>query len=190
MNKILPMRNIQRKKINHYTALGIVIYLPLKGNSVLGKNQLKNEQDLHVNGSVDSMYSLLGDKSNMHQKENRKKQKKEEEEKCVRWTPVLSCNPNSLAYNGKKDAQILISMNGDEVTAFRGHPHLPTGEGVLPIHFVSGVFALALCQVGQGSLWTSTKKKKNEEKKSMKFSVFIGIFFFLILSPLDLLDQG
>ena len=30
MNKISPVRNIQRKKINHYTAPGIVIYLPLK----------------------------------------------------------------------------------------------------------------------------------------------------------------
>lgn len=31
------MHNIQRKKIDYYTALGIIIYLPLKENNVLGK---------------------------------------------------------------------------------------------------------------------------------------------------------
>lgn len=49
-------------------------------------------------------------------------------------------------YNGEKDAQI-VSMNGDEVTAFHGHPNLPTGEGVLPIHFV-GCFCVSFVPSG------------------------------------------
>lgn len=59
---------------------------------------------------------------------------KKKKKKCVCWVPV-KLQSKFTSYNEEKDAQI-VSMNGDEVTTFRGHSRLPTGEGVLPIHWV------------------------------------------------------
>lgn len=80
-------------------------------------------------------------------------------------------------YNREKDARI-VSMDGDEVTASRGRPRLPTGEGVLPIRFI---WCFCVNCVPTKPRVAVDAYKIDEKEKSIKFSVFIDIFFLIFL---------
>lgn len=86
------------------------------------------------------------------------KEEKKKKKKC--WVPV-KLQSKFTSYNGEKDAQI-VSMDSDEVTAFRGHSRLPTGKAYC--QFIR-CFYISFVPTGPRVVMEGSRRKEKRRRK-------------------------